>query len=128
MSLDAAPAHCLIRVCRDCCCGTDRKHPDVDHDGLLAGLRAGARGRATVLVSPCLLACAESNVVILSPSPLGRRLGGRPVWLREVLDVETVENLVDWVRAGGPGLAPVPEPLAGRTFRPSRLAARYAQG
>lgn len=116
---------CTIRVCRDCCCGTERKHPGVDHDGLLARLEDGARGAARVAVSNCLLACDQSNVVVVSPSPSGRAAGGRPVWVRAVLDDETVDALVAWVIEGGPGWTEPPEQVARLAFPPSGLSRDY---
>lgn len=125
-STEPAPAGCIVRVCRDCCCGTERKHPGVDHDGLLAGLEAGTRGSARVLRSGCLLACDESNVVVVTPSPLGRRRGARPVWLGGILDQASVDAIVFWVRSGGPGVAELPARLQSGAFRPSGLAVTYA--
>jgi (2Fe-2S) ferredoxin len=117
---------CIVRACRDCCCGTDRKHPGVDHEGLLARLEAGTRGHARVLRSDCLLVCDESNVVVVTPSRAGRRAGGRPVWLRAVLDEGTVDEITAWVGRGGPGMAQVPPGLAASAFAPPRLAVTYA--
>ena len=102
---------CRIRVCRDCCCGTSRKHPEVDHDGLLARLTRNTTGSAQVSVTGCLLACELSNVVVVSPGPLGRRLGARPVWLKQVLADEVVDLVAEWVGLGGPGVAPMPAAL-----------------
>ena len=113
---------CIVRVCRDCCCGTERKHPGVDHDGLLARLEVDTRGSARVLRSACLLACDESNVVVVTPSVAGRRAGGRPVWVRAVLDQEAVDAITGWVALGGPGVAPVPAGLDDRVFAPSGLS------
>lgn len=90
-----------IRVCRDCCCGTAEKHPDVDHDALLADLVAGTRGHADVGVTTCLLACDRSNVVVVSPGPH---------WFGGVLAPETITELAAWIRAGGPN-ADLPEAL-----------------
>lgn len=117
-----AETTCIVRVCRDCCCGTEGKHPGVDHDGLLARLEVGSRGNARVLRSACLLACDESNVVVVTPSVAGRRAGGRPVWLRAVLDHESVDAITGWVALGGPGAEPVPAGLEDRVFAPSRLS------
>jgi hypothetical protein len=100
-----------VRVCRDCCCGTVRKHPDVDHDALVDRLVTGTRGLAAVDITPCLLACERSNVVVVQPGAHGRLAGGRPVWLRGVLDVAAVDEIARWVRAGGPGAADPPEAL-----------------
>ena len=117
---------CLVRVCRDCCCGTERKHPRVDHDGLLTRLEVGTRGRARVLRSACLLACDESNVVVVTPSAAGRRAGGRPVWVRAVLDVGATDEISGWVELGGPGIVPVPDSLAPQVFAPSGLSLTWA--
>jgi (2Fe-2S) ferredoxin len=105
-------AWCRVRVCRDCCCGTARKHPGVDHDGLVTRLRDRVGIRAEIDVTTCLLACELSNVVVVSPSPAGRGAGARPVWLREVLDGTTVDAIAAWVSGGGPGVAPMPAVLA----------------
>ncbi len=118
---------CTLRVCRDCCCGTTAKHPGVDHDGLLDRLESRTRGRARVLRSACLLACDESNVVVVTPSPAGRRRGGRPVWVRRVLDADAVDAITDWVAAGGPGVAPVTPGAAAGAFAPTSLARGYLE-
>lgn len=110
-----------VRVCRDCCCGTARKHPDVDHDALFERLTRSTRGAATVQASTCLLACEKSNVVVVQPSRVARRRGARAVWLREVLDTGTVDAIADWVRAGGPGTVEVPPALAGSVTTPGVL-------
>lgn len=107
----ATRASCTVTVCRDCCCGTRRKHPDVDHEALLRRLETGTQGHARVAVSTCLLACDRSNVVVVAPSRRGRDAGGRPAWLQRVLDDSAVDAIAAWVRRGGPGLAPPPEHL-----------------
>jgi (2Fe-2S) ferredoxin len=61
-----------------------------------------------VLVTDCLDVCGESNVVVVQPSPAGRRAGGRPAWLGFVNDDEAVERIARWVAAGGPGVVPIP--------------------
>lgn len=100
-----------IRVCRDCCCGTPEKHPDVDHDALLGELIEGTRDHAVVSVTPCLLACDRSNVVVVSPGPY---------WFGRVLTRETVAELVAWVCAGGP-TATLPQSLEQHRIRPGYL-------
>lgn len=122
---DALDGTCIVRVCRDCCCGTELKHPGVDHDGLLARLEVGTGGHARVLRSGCLLACDESNVVVVTPSAAGRLAGGRPVWVRAVLDDATVDALSGWAVLGGPGVAPLPATLAAQVFAPSALSSTW---
>lgn len=101
-----------ITVCRGCCCGTPRKHPDVDHDRQLDVLRCAAQ----VQVAACLNTCDRSNVVVVQPAPLARRLGARPVWLGGVLDDGVVEAVADWAAAGGPGYRAMPDRLASHRF------------
>jgi hypothetical protein len=113
-----------VTVCRDCCCGTPRKHPDVDHDAQLTMLREGLAGWGRLVVSPCLLACERSNVVVVTPDRGARTGGARPVWLSSVLSTEQTEAVVAWIRAGGPGRAPLPELLSGLVGeRPALLPA-----
>jgi len=44
--------------------------------------------------------------------------GVKPVWLSGILTEALVEDVADWVRAGGPGRADLPDSLRGRAFRP----------
>lgn len=99
-------------MCRGCCCGTLRKHPDVDHDGQLDMLRCAA----PVQVAACLNTCDRSNVVVVQPTPLARRLGARPVWLGGMLDDDVVETVADWAAAGGPGHRAMPDRLSSHRF------------
>lgn len=71
-------------------------------------------------VSDCLDACQEANVVVVGPSPDGRRSGARPVWLSGVLSEETTEEVAVWVREGGPGVTDPPGLLDLSVFNPSR--------
>ncbi|MEV0133106.1 hypothetical protein AB0H83_32170 [Dactylosporangium sp. NPDC050688] len=112
-----------MTVCRDCCCGSTDKHPDVDHDAQLATLRAGV-GRHRVRVSECLSVCERSNVVVVQPSPVARRGGARPVYLGDVLDREAVDAVTEWLTAGGPGVAAMPDRLHAHLF--DRTAAEVA--
>jgi hypothetical protein len=73
-------------------------------------------------VSECLDVCERSTVVVVQPSPAGRRNGGRPTWLGWVLEDAAVEDIASWVDAGGPGLAAIPDALEVATFRPPRRA------
>jgi hypothetical protein len=98
-----------ITVCRDCCCGTTRKHPGVDHDAQVEALRDGCSGLGRVTVSRCLLACEGSNVVVVAPAPERRRTNKtQPVWLKGILTYQLTDAVTDWVRAGGPGRAALP--------------------
>jgi (2Fe-2S) ferredoxin len=99
---------CTVTVCRDCCCGSAAKHPGVDHDAQLDRLRAALSPRHRVRTSDCLDACAQSNVIVVHPAPPARRAGARPVWFGLVVDDAVTEDILAWVEAGGPGMAPLP--------------------
>ncbi|HEY2193800.1 MAG TPA: hypothetical protein VGH76_16105 [Actinomycetospora sp.] len=51
-----------VTLCRGCWCGTERKHPGVDHAGQVERLRGDTAGTGRVRVSECLDACAHSTV------------------------------------------------------------------
>ncbi len=99
---------CTVTVCRDCCCGSVRKHPEVDHDGQLTVLRSALEPGHRVRTSLCLDVCAQSNVIVVHPRPDARRAGARPVWFGLVLDDDVLDDLTGWIEAGGPGVADLP--------------------
>jgi hypothetical protein len=105
-----------ITVCRDCCCGSGKKHPGDDHDYLLDVITHGTQGLATTRVSDCLDACERSDVVVVSAAAGVR--GVKPVWLSGILTEALADDVVSWVAAGGPGRAELPAALRGRAFRP----------
>ncbi|MHA6793108.1 hypothetical protein ACVGVM_06225 [Pseudonocardia bannensis] len=113
-------AGCTVTVCRGCCCGTERKHPGVDHAAQVERLTAGVGETGRVRLSDCLDACTDSNVVVVAPSAQGRLTGARPVWLAGVLTAATTDEVVEWVRSGGPGVADPPGLLDLSVFTPSR--------
>lgn len=106
---------CRVTVCRDCCCGSP-KVTGVDHDEQLARLRE----EAPVRVSDCLDVCEYANVIVVQPSAEGRAAGARPVWLGLVNDPAATEDVADWIRAGGPGVAPIPAILDLHVLTPPR--------
>jgi hypothetical protein len=100
-----------IRMCRGCCCGTERKHPDVDHDGIAEVLEKDIGPDAETLRVDCLWACDLSNVVVINPAANARRLGARPAWIPGVNSVQRARVIAEWVRRGGPGIAEAPAAL-----------------
>jgi (2Fe-2S) ferredoxin len=121
-SSDAMPgspaAPCRVVVCRDCCCGSP-KVTGVDHAAQTERLRA----EVPVRISDCLDVCDQANVIVVQPSTAGRGAGARPVWLGLVNDPDATEDIVTWVRAGGPGIAPQPDILDLYAFTPPRRRA-----
>ncbi|QGN50952.1 hypothetical protein GKC29_24535 [Micromonospora sp. WMMC415] len=100
-----------MTVCWDCCCGNTGKLPSVDHDAQLRRLRDTLRAPHRVRVSTCLDLCAQANLIVVHPAPAARRAGARPVWFGLVIDDVVVDDIVDWIDCGGPGVAPLPAPL-----------------
>ena len=100
----ASPASIRVQVCRGCCCGTERKHPETDHDGQLAALSAVARTR----VVDCVDECAYSNVVIV------RRGDGTSVWLGGINDAALTEAVCQWLVDGA--WQPPPPVLQSKVF------------
>lgn len=47
----------------------------------------------------------------MHPAPAARHAGARPVWFGLVLHGSVVDDIAAWVRAGGPGVAPLPAAL-----------------
>ncbi|MEV0256816.1 (2Fe-2S) ferredoxin domain-containing protein [Streptomyces sp. NPDC050732] len=104
----AARRPCTLVVCRGCCCGDPRKNPGIDHAWQLERLRSAAaasRGRFAVRTSDCLGPCGQANIVVVQPSSEGRRRGGRAAWVGFVTDDESLDGIITWAAAGGPGLA-----------------------
>jgi predicted metal-binding protein len=91
-------------LCRDCCCGTERKHPDVDHAGQESALRAAAaESGGRVIRTRCLGVCEHSNVVVVKAAQTTYWFGG-------VLSAEQTSAVTAFVRSGG--LAPAPTRLS----------------
>ena len=100
-----------LRMCRGCCCGTTRKHPDVDHDGIAAVLDTMSGPDVELVRVDCLWACEHSNVVVVNPASDARQRGARPAWITHVNTIDRAEAIAAWVRAGGPGVTAPPESL-----------------
>ncbi|MCX4514779.1 (2Fe-2S) ferredoxin domain-containing protein [Streptomyces sp. NBC_01619] len=109
------PVPCRVVVCRDCCCGSP-KVTGVDHAEQTARLALDA----PVRISDCLDVCDQANVIVVQPSAEGRAAGGRAVWFGLVNDSLATEDVAAWVRAGGPGVAALPEILGLYAFTPPR--------
>jgi hypothetical protein len=114
---------CTLVVCRGCCCGNSRKHPGTDHVGQVERLRAAAAEHGfRVRTTDCLGPCDQANVIVVGPSPAGRRAGGRATWIGFASDDDSTEEVVRWAAAGGPGLAEPPLTLELQFISPPRDA------
>ncbi len=92
-----------VQVCDGCCCGTVRKHPDVDHATQRACIaEATEAGGGRFHVVGCLDQCHASNVVVV-------RRGAQRIWLGQILAPAVTDELCTWL-AAGPS-APLPAGL-----------------
>lgn len=84
--------HFSVLLCRDCCCGTDRKHPDFDHAAQrreLEDVITIAGGKLHIV--KCIDACSYSNVAVI------RRRNGEKIWLGGLAQVETHDALCQFL-------------------------------
>ncbi len=121
-----APAHDLptITVCRGCCCGTEKKHPGVDHAARLQELREHVGEAAQVRTSECLGPCERADVIVVGPSRSARRAGARTVWIGRIASERVLSDVAAWTAAGGPGVSEPPASVRARTFRLERTTSR----
>ena len=88
----------VVEICRGCCCGTVRKHPDVDHDAHFREIERAVRqrGRALVRRTGCLGACDLSNLVVVRPK--GRSHDSPDaMWFGRILTDNDVRSLSRWI-------------------------------
>lgn len=103
------------------CAGETLAGSDPLPGGQLARIEAiAASGDATLTVVDCLDACERGDVVVVRPTSAARATHP-PVWFERLAGDELSGELHRWVRAGGPGPAPVPELL-----EPHRISAPQA--
>lgn len=88
-------------------------------EDVLKQLRTRLPG-TVIRTSECLGPCSRKDVVVVQPSAPMRRAGARPVWLARMGDERSVDELIEWVSAGGPGLAEMPTGLTLHAFRPDK--------
>jgi predicted metal-binding protein len=93
-------------LCRDCCCGTTKKHPRTDHEGQQLALEAAAADNPAVelRIVDCLDECDRSNVAVVRRPSAARK--DRDTWLGGLLIPSATEALAEWVRDGAQGLPP----------------------
>lgn len=99
MSARTRASVCVL-LCRGCCCGTERKHPDVDHAAQERAFRiAAAEGGGRVILTRCLDVCERSNVVVVKTAQ-------HTHWFGDVLRPEQTEALSAFLRSGGASAPP----------------------
>jgi hypothetical protein len=99
-----------VLICRGCCCGSTRKHPDIDHEAQTAAISSVSQAR----VVDCVGECSFSNLVVVRPKP------GQSVWLGRLNSDLLTQELCAWLEAGAP--LPLPPVLEVFSFTPSTKA------
>lgn len=87
------PGGMSVLVCRGCCCGRERKHPDVDHAGQVDELRAAVPASGRLWEVDCLGECERSNVVVV-------RTAAHRRWFGRILDPAATTALTTWLASG----------------------------
>jgi hypothetical protein len=81
-----------VLLCRDCCCGTDSKHPNFDHAAQrreLEDVVTSAGGKLHIV--KCIDACSYSNVAVI------RRPNGEKIWLGGLAQTKTHVELCRYI-------------------------------
>ncbi|MGN8246275.1 hypothetical protein ACTHAM_003411 [Cellulomonas soli] len=73
--------------------------------------RLDQAGVARLTFVDCLDECERGDVVVARPAAPRRASGVAPVWFARLAGDRTTADLERWLRAGGPGAAPVPGAL-----------------
>lgn len=110
-----------VVVCRGGECGDRRKHPGFDHRAQLQRFIAELGPDVPVIPAACLEACEHSNVVVVVPAKGHSRYPPEPVWIGEVLEEQTTEEIIAWVRGGELDAADMPVSAEIARFTPTRL-------
>ena len=101
-----------VLLCRDCCCGTDRKHPGFDHAEQRRELEEVINNSGGKLhIVKCIDACSYSNVAVI------RRPSGEKVWVGGLANMENHNELCRFL--AGDTTQPLTPVLEKCSFRPS---------
>jgi len=104
------------------CAGETLGDGDTHPGGQLDRLRRIAEtGDARLTVVDCLDACERGDILVARPTPTARATA--PIWFEQLAGDELTGVLHSWIRAGGPGLTPVPDQLAPHVIKPHQPAA-----
>ena len=108
--VDDVPALTACSLCAGETLGVEDERPG-GQLGRLSSLEG--RGVARLTLVECLDECERGDVVVARPSRRGRQSDGRPVWFERLAGDAMTGALEQWLTAGGPGRAPLPDGLAG---------------
>lgn len=113
------PPSLIVHVCRDCCCGTWRKHPEVDHSAQLETLTrtVDSLPGGQIKTTKCVGECRHSNVLIIRRFLHGRTL---TTWLGNILRERQTLALCQWLTQGAYQDLPLPSSLKRYAFTPEK--------
>ena len=81
-----------LLMCNDCCCGTERKHPNFDHAQQRRELeKIAVEAGGKIHIVKCLDACSYSNVIVI------RRASGEKIWLGGLAETKTHVELCRYI-------------------------------
>lgn len=107
------------------CAGETLAATDTRPGGQLDRLHGIAEtGDARLTVVDCLDECERGDVVVVRPVPAARAAG--PTWFEQLAGDELTDALHCWIRAGGPGRAPLPDRLVPRVIQTQDTASADA--
>ncbi|EYR63498.1 hypothetical protein N866_20205 [Actinotalea ferrariae CF5-4] len=98
------------------CSGETLGEGDADGGQLARLQRLADDGVARLTLSECLDECERGDVVVARPTRGCRAAGARPVWFERLAGDAATQQLAAWLRAGGPGAAPLPDALSGNVI------------
>lgn len=115
----ARPAVPGLTACR-LCAGETLGDADTHPGGQLGRVRDIAEsGDARLTVVDCLDACERGDILVARPIP-AVRAEQPPIWFERLAGDELTSALHRWLRAGGPGVAPLLGPLNPHVIHPDR--------
>ncbi|QUC01951.1 MULTISPECIES: hypothetical protein [Cellulosimicrobium] len=108
-----------LTACR-LCAGETLGQADTHPGGQLERVCAiAASGDARLTVVDCLDACERGDVLVARPVP-AVRAAQPPIWFERLAGDGLTTELHSWLRAGGPGVAPLPARLSTHVIHPQQ--------
>jgi hypothetical protein len=112
--------HVNVSVCDGCCCGTTRKHPEVDHAEQRRRIAAAVQSAGgSCRVVGCVDECHASNVIVVR----WPRSSHRALWLGGVLDERATAAVEDWL-SGGADPVNLPAEVSALSFERQAVSGR----
>lgn len=115
-TVEPAPGTPGLTVCSLCVGETLAPHDPLPGGQAERLRRLAADGVVRLTWVECLDECERGDVVVARPTGSCRRAGVSPVWFERLAGDDASAELGSWLRAGGPGRAPLPPALEGHAL------------